>query len=167
MKEFGFPAYDTCKGTGYQIYVDACLEDMVRKMCLDDKDSASICYKLRKQLQKVPNTHVLSGLQQISKTSIDFTQFGTQIKKATKRATEKNTEWFDQIYKLLSEKDALTNESCSFLGQGMGKVDSSRLPSDYRQKMKELLKCNSYNYFREKLLTMIYEVRLDKDKRGN
>ncbi len=180
-KEKEVPAYSSPKNTNILPYLNACLEHKVQELCSMEADT-DICYKLRRCLRRTPNSHTLSGLQKIYKTSVDFKDFGEQMKKASSRATKRNGEWFDSIYDLLfaermarenndvkyseQEKIVQWNVNNEFCKQGIGKIQTCRFDKSYKAEMERLLKTNSYSYFSGIFGTMIYDVHLELNKGG-
>ena len=115
----------------------------------------------------VPNSHVLSGVQQIYKTSENFKIFGEQLKDAASRSQKRNSEWFDTIYDCFFNGDSSpSNYNNAFYRQGIAKIDACGFGEDYRSKMRELLQENVYSYFSYIFGVILYDVHLTLEK-GN
>lgn len=166
FRKIRVPDYKNCLNTPYQKYLDACLEQKVLQLCAQDSDT-DFCYKVKRCLQKVPNSHVLSGLQQIYKTSVDFKMFGEQLKDAASRSKKRNSEWFDAVYDCFFQgQSSISNYNNAFYKQGNAKIDACGFGEGYRNKMKALLQANAYSYFSRVFRVIIYDVHLTLEKGG-
>ncbi len=161
------------KEWGCQDYVDFCLIDMIRTFC-SENDSSDFCYRLRKVIERVPNANVLSGLQQICKTSANFKDLSLQLSSAADRATKKNSEWFGKIHKMIFGKEPIDlkneyktgNIDNEFLKAGKGKIEENNiLAREYKKRMNQLLEKNSFEIFKEIIVDMIYDVHLTVGKK--
>lgn len=157
------PAYEECK---CKDYVEACLMDMLKKIC-SQEEASDFCYNFRSKLKAAPNSHVLSGMYQICKTSTDFTILSKQILKAAKRSTKKNSEWFKKIHEFIfAQENQVSNVNNEFIKQGKIKIERSNLTSGYQSKLQELLEQKAFQIFIDITMKIIYEVHLMKERGG-